>query len=203
MQRLPRAKEKHRGEVGEFNEIQLSKKKSPKRQVKEGRKNKKTAPKANMQVESLQVKLKGWLFKFSILLFCGRTPEIGQQILLQASSHQSGMSWTQETATNFLVRLVWNPKDLCKSKPTAVVDSAKHPYPNKMQTQTKCRPSQAQWHLLCPPPTSWTIKCITLAIGRQALKACRAYAVKARPQVLQGYSKLRFLLHHHQVKEEQ
>lgn len=45
---LALGKGKAPGEVGEFNEIQLSKKKSPKRQLKEGR---------NMQVESLQVKM--------------------------------------------------------------------------------------------------------------------------------------------------
>ena len=51
---LALGKGKAPGEVGVFNEIQLSKK--SRRQLKEGRKNKKTAPKANMQVESLQVK---------------------------------------------------------------------------------------------------------------------------------------------------
>lgn len=34
-----------------------------------------------------------------------------------SSKHPTiSMSWTQETATNFLVRLVWNPKDLSKHK---------------------------------------------------------------------------------------
>ena len=53
---LALGKGKAPGEVGEFNEFSFQKEESPKRQLKEGRKNKKTAPKANMQVESLQVK---------------------------------------------------------------------------------------------------------------------------------------------------